>query len=497
MRNVIPLTLGLFIILMSGLTTMSKASSVKEKPASLSGLPLLNAYASKHGTVKLRKDYNNGYYAIVDFQYLYSEDSDSEYVSTSSSTGAMMLGLYTSQTWLSNGCLGFSYYWCSINSCTQYTYNTLSENLPYFSASGYRAIANAYLDYSDWYLYQNAAITASCTSNSNGWYGQGRTGILGMGVASNGYYNFRSQRKFSIYIDPKVTYGVAGELTFNVDQDKIANPSSSGYTFTADTNWHVSMGYYSYIYFYGQSSNTLSMNNFNLIFDLSSPTIGLPYSIYTTFVSYFGKAAGVTCTSSLSNPICYYYGSINNLPTIQLYANSQYIAIPPQVYLQNGFSYDNDAYLSQVTLNIRALANNLTYTNYVTSDYSNYIILGSSFMTYYYTTFDYTSGYPRITLSIAATPGSGLTWLWITLGVAGLIAVIICCVCIAKAKKPKTGSKVGPTTNTFDAPLIANADAGNYQYNQAPPTYDNYSYGNNYNQQTYGYNYGQGSSQNN
>jgi hypothetical protein len=360
MPNISLLTLG-FIILMNGLIAVAKASSLKENLASLSGLPLLNAYASKHGTVKIRSDYY-GYYAIVDFQYRYTDDSDSDYIPSTSTSGDMMLGLYTSQTWLSNSCLGFSYYYCSVNSCSQYTSNTLNENLPYFAASGYRATANAYLDYNGWYLGQYAAITTSCSSSGNSWYGQGRTGILGMGVANGAYSNFRSLEKFSIYIDPTAGTGIAGELTFSVDQDKIAYPGSSGFTLTADTNWHVALGYNAFFYFYGQYSRTFSLNNYNMIFDLASPTIGLPLSIYTNFVSYFATAAGVTCSSSsLSYPTCYYSGYISNLPTIQLYTHSQYIDIPPQVYIQSGFSYSNDTYVSSVNLNIRALATNLSY----------------------------------------------------------------------------------------------------------------------------------------
>jgi len=353
-----------------------------------------NLQGSKSGSVTIYKRSDKGFYVGADFKENESGANDrfGRY------TFPMDLGLYTSQTLLPKKCLAFNTYDCDAWNCRP-SQTKKTVNYPYFSASGNLASADVYVDYSSWSLYTQALYADSCETKSAS-NGSSSNGILGMGVNGKNLENLIGRQKFSIYLNKDLS---GGELIFNDDNANYANSSEQISVTYTDQDWKFTFTFGTIRI--GDSVSYIEEGT-QLIFDINENAIGFPLSNYNAILSFLSKY-GVICNQTrLYQPTCLYTGYISSLPTIILKKiTGDTIPIPPEIYVQNS---SNPSNVTTVTLNLRALGNNLTGNNYVTADYNNSIILDANFMRYYYTVFDATFMIekPRIILYIA---GNGPT----------------------------------------------------------------------------------------
>ena len=384
---------------------------------------------STTGRVTIYKD-SYGFYVGGDFSYDYSaNDRLGPY------SYKMMLGLYTSNTLLSTRCINFDYYDCRYWDCNK-RFQQYSVDYPYFSAIGRYAGADLYLDYAYWDLKADAFLAESCNSNYE-YYGQFRSGILGMGTEGDAWNNFVYYPKFGIYLNKDLS---GGKFLFAQDTSYY-NSSFAVTTMYADKNWKVKLNGYIKVGY-----NNVPFTG-KLIFDMHADAIGLPYATNTAILSYLETYSYVYCRWDTSyQPMCDYNGYISDLPDIVIVNGTNQIPIPPQVYVVDGYRKD---YVSMITLNFKVIGSTYTKKNYVTNDYNDAIILDSRFMSYYYTVFDSTYSIPTITLYFANHNSmTGLQVLFLLIFV-GIIIAVVCCVKAAKRRRPTT-----IVTNAVVAPVI-------------------------------------------
>jgi len=388
--------------------------------------PLPKLQGSHKGYVTIFQDIR-GYYVGADFEF----DPVSRSNEFGPSTHQMMLGLYTSQTLLPNKCLDFYTYSCKAYNCT-IRENNASSVYPSFSASGKKVTATLYLEYTHWYLSvdSNALLTDTCTSSAE--YGTGRYGILGLGRTAGSELNFGGvgYPVFSIYLP---TDSSSGKLLFKNDPSytKSSHPIAQIET---DTDWKILI----------DGSISVGKQEYfaktHLIFDLNADSIGFPRDLFQIILDYL-STFGVSCDESSYQPACSYPdGHIYQLPDIIITSGSFRIPIPPQLYVLNVGTQD---YMTSFNLNINALGTNETGRSFVTNEYSNTIILDSSFMTYYYTVFDGADNRQKqkITLYISknAIVPNDPNFIYYILGIIGLIVLLSVCI-ILRNKNKKNNS---------------------------------------------------------
>jgi len=296
---------------------------------------------------------------------------------------------------------------------------------PYFSADGGYAGADLYLEYINWDLKADAFLAESCNSHYE-YYGQFRSGIIGMGTEGNAWNNFYFFPKFGIYLNKDLS---GGKLMFTQDTSYY-NSSFPVTSMIADRNWKVKLNGYIKVGY-----NTVSFIG-KLVFDMHADAIGLPYATSSTILSYLKSYSSVDCKWDTSyQPMCDYNGYISNLPDIVIVNGTNQISIPPEVYVVDGYRKD---YVSMITLNFKVIGSIYTKKNYVTPDYNDAIILDSRFMSYYYTAFDNSYGVPTIALYIAIHNSmTGLQVLYLLIFV-GIVIAVVCCVKAAKRRRPTT-----------------------------------------------------------
>lgn len=418
------------ILLISILPSIAGLLSSNTNPLSslFKNRPILNAYATKSGTIPLQVQ-GSDILVFVDF----SDDSDetSKFSYDTTDSQPMQLALYTSTTLLSAGCFNYTPYDCSNTSCSNDKDNsTISINFPYFNAIGSRGSAQLYLDYSYFSLSSKPLFASSCTSNNSFLNGSGYYGMIGMGTQGSAMNNFKSYRPlFSIHIPVNSTDAT---LVFKTDLSYAASDTPTT-QLQGDSNWHVGgvtaiqMANYSY-----------NISN-SLIFDINADTPGFPLDIYNSIINGLQESLDMICTNDTYRPTCTYLGNTPTFPTIFVQIGNQSIPIVPAIYLDSDVSDQSDG--SDITLLLKGLDSSLTGESYVVPEYKNYIILDSNVMTYYYTVFDGSSDGNTITLYIA-NQGSDIMLLYIIMacgGVMGISCFFCCCIacCIGTIKERK------------------------------------------------------------
>lgn len=258
------------------------------------------------------------------------------------------------------------------------------------------------------------------STECSGFY-PGGYGLLGVGVDEGSLINFLNMEpSFAIEITKDLLNG-----TFAFDKN-LQKPDSDALLakLTSNSNWHVS------------NAHTISVlkstifANSTLIFDLGSDSLGFPVSIYKEILAALENypEIGQCQTNQDFKPDCQFSGDIRQLPQIIINIADQQLAIPPEIYvIQTQSSY---FYYDSISLKIKALSTNASEGSYVTSNHSNYIILGYPILSYYYTVFEgghksidpKRSTNPSISLYLSKNyQNSAYTWL---IALAGLLVII-------------------------------------------------------------------------
>jgi len=347
-------------------------------------------------------------------------------------TADMALSLFTSNTFIAKkGCEFFLPYSCEYSlHCTELTNVTSNLTLPQFSVGGSIIQVPVVFGESTDYWTDSMNITYADFCSSNPWIPIDGTnpylGSIGLGIDNDGNTRFNSSTSFSIFIDLK---NQEGELAFGTDWLKkfFNKPHIVN---NATYNWEVSL-------------TNVSINNYNftytgtLIFDINLPYIVVPFSLYQKILGQI-RDAGYDCKQSNGQVItvaatCTYNGSQPKLGDLIFTTyNNDSISIPSSVYLQANAG-QKSATLLVVPSSLNSAPNDIT----VTSPYQNHVILGTAFINFYYTVFDFSDmSNPKIifyeaydgTFNNPVAAGIGL-------GAILLLCTGICCGCCYYSKR--------------------------------------------------------------
>jgi len=342
-----------------------------------------------------------------------------------------------------------------------------SFDFPWFSAYTKIAEGEIYLDYIYWVLSPADLYIAYSCSNDGTMIGSNRYGVIGLGTGGNPGSDFY-EKLFSIYIAPNLT---TGNLLFKNAAAKYANSTEALYTLYANSSWQVPTNSAqikvrdSAIAFHG-----------NIMFDINTDVVlGIPYSTYIYVLSYLNEVAGLNCVGvNYYRPTCTYNGKIEDLPDVIILFNKISLKIPSDLYasiITEGSSF---------YLNFKATDPTLTGKSYVTQNFSNSIILGTRFMSYYFTVFDATSGFNMIYLYRTGnvTPKSNNWWIFAVIGGVILILAVVGCYLKKKSNNTVVKDDAAATHNTtnvvynngYQAPPLIETQQGNND----PNTYGNY-----------------------
>lgn len=403
----------------------------------------MNAHVTSSGIIDLKKESSSSsaFYVEADLAY-YNRDSNSSSYNSSSDTVKMMVSLTTDQTIVATNCLNFRNYDCSKYNCNLYSWQQ-SIDFPYFSAQTIPADGYIFLDYNNWglmktYLY----IAKQCyTRYDSSFISSDMYGVLGLGAASTGgKTDFTSSAVFSVSIEPDLT---RGKLVFKKDPATYAQASEPIYRINSNSTWQTIFSGGSI----GLPNYSVSIMSGNMMFDINSDAIGLPYDVYVLFMKYFNMTSGVQCGSDQYRPICSFNGKIEDLPNVTLSFSGHSLNIPSKIYataLNEGSSF---------YLNFKVIGPGFSGKSYVTSPYMDSIILDANFMSYYYTVFDAATGNNIISLYLSKDIQSNNNAWWILLLAA--IAVVLAGLCIFCAKKKKR-KVINNDSTTIDTPTPDN-----------------------------------------
>jgi len=271
-------------------------------------------------------------------------------------------------------------------------------------------------------------------------------GFIGMGIDGDSAKNFAGDHPiFSI----NVTGAGAGQLIFGKDTTKI-DTSKTSITLNTNTNWtmpakNISLGTTAYWKPFPKTYGSQDANT-NIIFDLNYPGLGLPdYYVVDDVISNLTKQHNIDFTDKVQyNNTVYensqypyiYKGDISKLSNIVIgLENGQNFTIPPQAYTRK---------LADGIYNILLSATPQIY-NSETKVNNNWVILGWSVMSHYYTVFEKTTtGNPTVTLYpnfAGASSNSGNTTTtttssWKTILIV-IVVVLVALVVLSLAFKKK------------------------------------------------------------
>lgn len=419
MKSRPPFSLKLTVLL--GLFFISSALAKAIAPSLLAaqGVSTIKPLTDENENVLLFKD-NVGFFVAVDLLY----DPASSY------SVPMSLSFYTYQTLLVSDCFKFKSYDCEKYHCTPNPINIDVRNYFSFTAHSYWAGTNLYVNYDHWGGQVASVIATSCEGNPIDSYGQRRYGILGMGTSFAGKSHYNASKPiFSVWIADDMKLG---ELVFKKDLYHFAESATPVAVLKANLDW---VSTFSGTIEIGEKSIDM---NVDLIFDISSDSIGLPVGIYNQVIENLSGFGVKDCTAgSTYQPLCTYKGKYEDLPNITLVSGNTKVVIPPKVYVLA--SVDR----TSVTLNLKGLSNALTGNSFVTKSYDNCIVLDAKFMNYYYTVFEYQNeDGSTITLyksgkgAVEPDDGDGGYW-WIVVVVL-LVVIAIGCVAVLLRKKTRS-----------------------------------------------------------
>lgn len=365
---------------------------------------------------------NSGVNLYLNLQ-LYGSDFGNWNSAETAGNVAMSLALYNSETLLSTDCLNF------LNS--DYIGDTLAQDLlntsvlqfPYFQVEDYYVSSSISASNDGIYFPTTAIFASSCLTNpTNTSYGSGIYGLIGMGTQGGSSLGSFSP-VFSIYLAQDSS---SGELIIGTDSSYTASKYLAN-VFTADENWNI----------YGVESvqlGTYSAGNLNLsmIFDINADAIGLPLEIFQGVVAGLASEMSFNCSNETYLPYCSYVGEVNDFPDLSIQIGNQTLYISPEIYVYEG--YEEMAFLGSIILNLRGLSPNLTNESYVTPAYSNYIILDSHVMSYYYSVFDASSSSGN-TITLYTIDRIDYITIYILCGNAGLLLILGIFYCVTHYKK--------------------------------------------------------------
>jgi len=450
---------------------------------------MTNLQATTWGDIEFKQD-SYGVYVEADLIYNPSFSSNrSDFtnlltnMTEAAGTAKMMLSLVNSESMVATDCSYFSYYDCSeYSDCKEYD-TKKSFDFPWFSANTKIAQGEIYLDYIYWVLSPADLYIAYSCINDGTVIGSERYGVIGLGTGGNPGSDFY-EKLFSIYIASDLS---KGKLLFKNAAANYAKSTEAVYTLYANSTWQVptNSGHIkvrdSAIDFHG-----------NIMFDINTDVaLGIPYFTYIYVLSYLNEVSGLNCDgTNYYRPICTYNGKIKDLPDVIINFNKNLLKVPSDLYasvISEGSSF---------YLNFKATHPSLTGKSFVTDSFSNSLILGTRFMSYYFPVFDATSGFNMIYLYPSGSlPPEPNNW-WIFAVIAGAILIIMVVVgCYIKKKRDLSAENnntisVAADNNTtnvvyntvYQAPLIENQqrndpDAYNAQQSQGIqgiyPTFNN------------------------
>lgn len=181
------------------------------------------------------------------------------------------------------------------------------------------------------------------------------------------------------------------------------------------------------------------------MFDINSAAIGLPASIYKSFMNYFSSLDGVDCAIRDYKSKCSTNKQIKDFPDIILSVNGHQIKIPSKIYTT--LLGDTGYFL----LNFKATSPTFPAYSYISPSFKDSIFLECNFMSYYYSVFDASSGSNVIYLySSANTPSQPSNAKWIVLGVVAAVLLVSSINFCVKKKNSKS-----PTPDSFNTPPSA------------------------------------------
>jgi len=366
----------------------------------------INAHATSSGIIDIKKDEYGTFYVEADLVDTQTGIPDPR-------PANMMISLSNTDSMLAIDCLSFTFYDCAQYHCNKYSGET-TVDFPSFTATVEAAGGYIYLDSSHWALIDSYWYLAqSCQSKDlSSRIGLNRYGVLGLGTRDPS--NFKSSKMFSVSIASDFSKGT---LSFKND----AQSSQPLYTLSTNSAWKLSFEKGSI----ELPDYAIAYDNGNLVFDINSDAIGLPYDIYTLFIKYFTMTPGVRCDSeSKYRPTCYFTGQIGDLPNVTISCDNGKLNIPSKIYATL-LKDDGDGGESSFSLNFKGTDPSFSDKSFVTTTFKNSFILDANFMSYYYTVFDFTTGNNIISIYPSrnnADPGDNNTP-WIVVGCIGVIVL--------------------------------------------------------------------------
>ena len=270
---------------------------------------------------------------------------------------------------------------------------------------------------------------------------------MGLGVGNGSKANFAHDAIFSIFLNSNLT---GGKLLFKQDTSTYAQPSSSPYTFLANSTWQIRAERGS-----TQIGEAASPFDGNLMFDINLDVIGLPAGTFKAFMDFVSSGPSIYCfTSGPGTPYCRTSKKLDDLADIIISINGSAIKVPSQIYAVLDKTTESPGYFY---LQFMELSLDPYGGLYASPSFKNSTILGTRFMSYYHTVFDASGDNPVISLysSINAPipPPQRNLAKWISIGAAGVILLIGIWWCINK--KRKTGAVAGMNHIIQDS-LISN-----------------------------------------
>jgi hypothetical protein len=415
--------------------------------------PRNTTHATSSGVINLKKDeFSNGtFYVEADLSSSYSPSSSLAITDSVQ----MMVSIANSETLVALSCLSFNNYDCSRYNCSNYGPAATIE-FPTFTAQEINyGRGFIYLDYKYWGLnYAYLYYAQSCNTLASPGTGTNRYGVLGLGTGGGSRSNFISSAIFSILIDSDQN---AGKLLLM--KDSRYTQSGPLHTFSANDTWQISVTNGSI-----ETPSAAVAFTGNVMFDINSDVIGLPYDVYTLLFNYFKQISNVSCLAGTYRPSCDTTLKLEELPDLTLSINGDHIKIPSKIYATlTGFSETHQFFW----FNFKATDGSMTGKSYVSPSFTNYVILGANFMSYYYTVFDARTSPNTIYIyssSVSPSPQEPSSW-WI--GVVVVAAIVLVGVCFFAYKKK---AQIASNETTVTAPLNNTTD------NQTPLAYNHPTY---------------------
>ena len=349
----------------------------------------------------------------------------------------MMLSLYSSETIFVNGIQGFANFNCELPDCSKASAEDMDISVPKYVLNGYRVQTSIFLNKDIWFFKQSdlyrPILANSLKSGTTGDFGNGFSGILGMGNAHNGRH---VQTTFSIYLDKN---DMGGNLIFGVDLNNVKSKDPVA-SWPVDENWHVNN-----IQAVNIETSTINATlDHKLIFDLNIDDIIFPVYFQEKIINAF-KFDGILCELKDSRMQCNKISKDKEFPVIKIDVNGSSLPLSPELYVIN---YDAKANESLVMSTRLRFASPQSTNEYITHNFQHYIILGRCVMKEYYTAFHgfekkivvYTAGYELISDSQLHK---------ILFIVAALILVLLCHKYCRKSKKSFDEVDISTKENPF------------------------------------------------